>query len=263
MKILNIDRHHFYGITSLVFQMLNIEPIAMELGVYNGKNARLIYDKLSPNFMYLIDGWSASLLRKSYYPFEPVPKWVDMLQADLYKRYYGGDPESQQTFDSLYQQTLANFEGLNNVKVIRADSLAAHEELKGHLGAKCIDYMYIDGNHQYEYVFNDLMIYSDFCSENAIIQMNDCCFSDAGHRQNLGVLEACAKFTKATKWRPLAINQRNWSDLLMAKVDSPIYKAMDLFLAEIDAPFIEVPDCMLGASRILNNKNGVVSMSFI
>jgi hypothetical protein len=181
----------------------------------------------------------------------------------LYKRYYGGNPENQETFDALYQQTLDNFKGLDNIKVIRSDSLSAHKELKADIKSRQIDYMYIDGNHQYEYVFNDLMIYSEFCSENAIIQMNDCCFSEAGHKQNLGVLEACTKFTKATKWRPLAINQRNWSDLIMAKVDSPIYGCLNLLLNEIDAPYIEVPDCLLGASKVIQNKNGTVSISFV
>ena len=106
------------------------------------------------------------------------------------------------------------------------------------------------------------MTYSEFCSENSIIQMNDCCFSDAGYRQNLGVLEACTKFTKATKWRPVAINLRNWSDLLMVKIDSPIYIAIDLLMNQIDIPYVEVPDSMLGGSKIVSNKNGIASISF-
>jgi hypothetical protein len=107
------------------------------------------------------------------------------------------------------------------------------------------------------------MIYSEYCSENAILQMNDCCFSHAGSKQNLGVLEACTKFIKVSEWRPLAINLRNWSDLVMAKANSPIANIVDSLLAKSNVPFVEVPDSMLGASRILENNSKIISMSFL
>jgi hypothetical protein len=62
MKILNVDRHSFYSLASVAFSALEIKPTALELGVYDGKNARLIYDTIVPKFMYLIDASSAAVL---------------------------------------------------------------------------------------------------------------------------------------------------------------------------------------------------------
>jgi hypothetical protein len=150
MKILNVDRQSFYSLANAAFSALEITPIALELGVYDGQNARVIYDTLLPKFMYLIDAWQASLLPRSYYPFEPAPAWVERLQADLYTRYYGGDAESQITFEALFQKTQEKFANVSNVRVIRADSLNAHKNLSDDLQGGKIDYLYIDGNHQYE-----------------------------------------------------------------------------------------------------------------
>jgi hypothetical protein len=263
MKILDVERQSFYVIVDAVFKHLGIRPVALELGVYDGGNAKRIFDSINPKFLYLIDAWRASLMSKSYYPFEPVPKWVDKLNSKLYNHYYGGNPLKQETFENLYNKTVEIFKDFQNIKIIRDDSLSAHQSLSNYLGNEKIDYMYIDGNHQFEYVFNDLMIYSEYCSENAIIQMNDCCFSEAGLRQNLGVLEACTKFIKVSDWRPLVINRKNFSDLILTRDGSSIGNAINQLLVQSDVPYFEVPDSLLGGCRLMQNSRGVLSMSFI
>ncbi len=253
----------FYGLSKLSFDELNIaDPIAMELGVCTGNNAQHIYEALNPRIIYLIDTWNAEVITKSYYPFDPPPPWVDSLDNELYKRYYGGDLKKQETWEVLYKRVEDIFRG-KKAKIIRQDSLNAHYELKKKLNGEKINFLYIDGNHQFEYVYYDLVMYSKFADENAIIQLNDCCFSIKGARQNLGVLEACTKFIKSTDWRPVAINLRDFSDIIMVNKKSHMYHIVNRIIEESTFPFIEVPDELLAASKIQVNKNNVISMSFI
>ena len=39
MKVLNINREDFYSIVKVIFAQLSISPVALEAGVFKGKNA--------------------------------------------------------------------------------------------------------------------------------------------------------------------------------------------------------------------------------
>src|SRR5262245_38402521 len=260
MKVLPVDREIFYDLAKAAFDAMKISPIALELGVYDGQNARKIYDTLSPAKIYLIDGWDPDLVAKAYTPFEPPPGWINPLSA--YSKYYGGDVSSQSTWDALYSKTLSQFSNVKNCTIIKAESRRGCAQLQQGLNGAKLDFAYIDGNHQYEYVFNDLMLYSQLCGGNSIIQMNDCCHSIIGSRQNLGVLEACVRFIKMSDWRPLAINLRNFSDLILVKNGSQIGKVMDNMIEASRVPYVDIPYQLLAASQVITNSHNVVSMKF-
>jgi hypothetical protein len=260
MKILPVDREIFYDLVRATFNAMKIQPVAMELGVYDGQNAKKIYETLSPARIFLIDGWDAQLPVKAYTPFQPAPEWIKPLSA--YSRYYGGDVLLQSTWDNLYSKTVSEFSNVRNCTIIKAESHQAHAQLQKALNGGKLDFAYIDGNHQYEYVFSDLMLYSKLCAENSVIQMNDCCHSVVGSRQNLGVLEACVKFIKMSDWRPLAINLRNFSDLILVRKNSRIGSVMDGLIESSPISYVEVPYQLLGASQVVTNIQNVVSMKF-
>jgi hypothetical protein len=112
--------------------------IGAEIGVYKGDFAARIMETVKPKTLHLIDPWK----------YESSPIYKDSL--------YGGlQGESQTGMDLIHQSVVTRFaEELKRgtVRIHRtASALAAGEFSGGYF-----DWIYIDGNHQYEFVKSDL-----------------------------------------------------------------------------------------------------------
>ena len=95
-------------------------------------------------------------------------------------------------------------------------------------------------------------MYENLLSENGVFQLNDCCFSEAGMKQNLGVLEAVTRFIKMRNFVPIAITNSDWSDLILAKQGNKIIEIIDQNIELLPEKYVEVPDQLLGALRVSN-----------
>lgn len=96
------------------------------------------------------------------------------------------------------------------------------------------------------------MLYANLVVPDGIIQVNDCCHSPEGIRQNLGVREAVTKFCKMTEYTPLMITNTDWSDVVLARKDSRITRVMDAAVDSVGASYVEIPPSMIGAARVRN-----------
>jgi hypothetical protein len=261
MKVINCQRELFYQVSNNAFDALNIMPIAVELGVFKGNNANQILNLIKPKLLYLLDTWSTADFLKAYSPFDEIPLWMDPPSAQY--SYYGGDALSKEHWDSLYEEVIQKFKNNLNVKIKRGSSEELYSFISSTVKKQQLDFIYIDASHQYEYIFRDLMLYSKIGSENSIIQINDCCHSERGVKQNLGVLEAVTRFIKMSDWRPVAINTTDFSDLLLAKKNSGINEKLNqVFFESANLNYVEVPYQILGNSKILINNSNKTILSF-
>lgn len=259
MKVCDAGREVFYAFVSAVFEILAIKPIIVELGVLRGQNAENLYKSLRPEHLYLIDRWS-SAMAEEYCSLAPMPDWIDPLEK--YEYYYGGSLYKQETFDRIYDDCQARFQGKDNVTMIRASTIDGLSVLVEKLSGKTLDLAYIDANHQYEYVLRDLIKYSEIVNENGFMVLNDCCHSVMGVRQNLGVLEAVGNFLKRSDFVPAAITKSDFSDLILVRRKSQAESVLDLLFKSADISFVEIPDQLLSAARVLNGENRV-NISFV
>jgi len=222
MKVCNINREALYAILNFVYTKMAIRPRILELGVLRGENAEIMRSALTPELLILVDAWSSKVMT-AYCRINAHKPWVNEIEA--YADYFGGSPLSQKTFDEMYALILNKFSNSDDVLIIREDTQEAAKILqKDFINHRGIDLIYVDANHQYESVLEDLMTYKDLLSTNGFFQLNDCCFSTSGVRQNLGVLEAVCQFIKITDYVPLILTNTEFSDLLIAPRTTSLYQ---------------------------------------
>jgi hypothetical protein len=257
MKVLNSNRVLIYQILDACFKACKVKPTIAEVGVLKGENAEVIDKIFSPESLYLIDAWSPEGF-SDYNKNNAHRHWV----ADIneYAYYFGGSLSDQSTFDNLYQGVIERFETKDHVKIMRCSSFDAHRYLSDNI-TSAFHLIYIDASHQYETVLDDLMFYKDFLSHDGVLQLNDCCHSELGIKQNLGVLEAVVKFTKMTDYVPVAITNTDWSDVILVRKDSQLIPLIDQIINQSDISYVEIPPQLLGALKV---RNGVKqNLSFI
>lgn len=124
-----------------LIQLIPEYSAGAEVGVWRGDFSKRLLQQVKPRLLHLIDPWvvySGSTYRASKY----------------------GDRKSQDFMDSVYQYVLDRFEsqiGSGQVVVHRSTS----EDASMRIEDGSLDWVYIDGNHDYAYVRKDLMLYAD------------------------------------------------------------------------------------------------------
>jgi hypothetical protein len=112
------------------------DSVCAEIGVWKGDFTRHILKNTLPKLLHLIDPW--------------------MLQPEFSERLYGGkrDAKKQGDMDQIYESIKQEFEPLSNISIHRGFSGDVLREFPD-----CyFDWIYIDGNHEYDYVLKDLEI---------------------------------------------------------------------------------------------------------
>lgn len=259
MKILNCSRQTLTELCSLIFAAQKVQPLCAEVGVLKGLNASKLYEILKPKELFLVDPWDAETTTKigdaNFHR-----DWV-IRESDS-EFYYGGPLNEQTTFDNLYEEAKAKFVGLKNVNFIRRTSWEGLKELKSQRGPSSFDFVYLDGAHDFETVFDDLMSVRGLLNENSFLQLNDCCYSEACLAQNVGVLEAVGRFIKFSGFVPLAITNTDFSDLVLCPKNSVNLTLFSRLVESSDLSYVDVPDQLLPAVSIKYNRSGNVCMSF-
>ena len=82
------------------------------------------------------------------------------------------------------------------------------------------NYCYIDANHEYAAVLNEMLFFNQVLSSMGVFHQNDCCHSEESVKQNLGVLKATIKFCKLADFRPVAITNTYWSDNILVSKEN-------------------------------------------
>lgn len=112
-----------------------------------------------------------------------------MYLVDPYEKYgeYEGEKNNTARLDKAQAQAHVQLESYGGVEHLRKRSTDAAE-----LITESLDYVYIDGNHEYEFVKQDIAIYYDLLKPGGII---------AGHDFNgyyPGVIRAVVEFAQET-----------------------------------------------------------------
>lgn len=102
---------------------------------------------------------------------------------------------------------------MSNCQIIRDES--ANAALK--FNNESVDYLYIDGNHRYDYVLSDLVAWEPKISSMGAIVLNDVYVSHIAKKQHLSVLEAVSTFIKLFDWVPIAVVNREFTDCILVR----------------------------------------------
>lgn len=257
MKVLGGTRETIYPLLAKSFARAGIKPWIVELGVLRGDNVERIRAVLAPELAVLVDSWSVSAM-DDYRKINGHREWVESLE--VHSAYFGGNPYRPETHHANYQAVLTRFRDAADVKILRMDTRTASVEVKKLSGGRGFDLIYIDANHQYEAVLDDLLTYGGLLSEHGFLMLNDCCHSQSGMKQNLGVLEAVCKFIKISGFLPILLTNTDFSDLVLAPPGSLMIDHLNWALAQSMVGYVEVPSHLLANARVLSGQG---QMSFV
>lgn len=123
-----------------------------EIGVWRGDFSARILETCRPAKLHLIDPW------------RHLPAYD--------RSYYGRPDEGQETLDAVYESVLARFAPGIATGVIEVHRLTS-EAAETLIGDGTLDFVYIDGNHTFEFVRRDLELYRPKLKEGGLLAGDD------------------------------------------------------------------------------------------
>jgi Methyltransferase domain len=223
-----------------------------ELGVYTGEHAALMLETVRCEELHLVDYWQYQ--PREHIPFPDTPAHFEALER-VTRQYMGPDPNV--TLERCYQQAVERFAGDPRVTIHRertAEAVAGFAD-------GWFDLIYVDANHQYEYVLRDLLEYAPKLKPGGLMILNDHYDSAEGRDQNLGIVGAAAAFTKRSHFDYIALTSAPWSDLAITDdPDSPYCQEFVDNLLGSNVSMVELPDSIVPnfQHKVVAARNGTV-----
>jgi len=139
-------------------ELLNTFPknsIGAEIGVWKGEMSGLILEVVQPNMLYLIDVWEFDLPKG----FGQLPEGYGAKNAK----------KNQKAIDEIYIRVCSKFLDKNNVTITKGFSKDVAKTLED----ESLDWVYIDANHEYFGVLEDLTEYYPKVKPGGIVSGHD------------------------------------------------------------------------------------------
>ncbi len=150
--------------------------ICAEIGVWKGDFSQMILDRTNPKELHLIDPWA--------------------YQTDFGERLFGGlVAQSQSDMDAIFNGVKKRFANHPEVQFHRVYS----KELTSIFPEGKFDWMYIDGNHYYEFVLADLKLCATLLKAGGYLVGDDYKWTSPELKGDLPVKRAVEDFLKTTK----------------------------------------------------------------
>lgn len=119
-----------------LLELMPKNSICVEIGVWKGALSKKVLKIVQPKEFHLIDPW--------------------LFQPEFKERWYGGAlAEDQKDMDKIYSYVLNKFKKYKNIIIHRDYSEKISEKFQNNY----FDWIYLDGNHHYEFVKKDIELY--------------------------------------------------------------------------------------------------------
>jgi len=164
--------------------MMPTDAVCAEIGVFNGDFSQKIIDVTKPKMLYLIDSWNLDLSS----------------DPSVVKR-------NQQFYNEKYEKVQKRFQ--NEIK-------AGQVFIKRDLSEKVLvgfkndyfDWVYVDGNHQYDFVKKDLELVFQKVKSGGFITGDDYGREESWHEEN--VTKAVDDFISLGHVKPIKIKNHEF-----------------------------------------------------
>ena len=135
---------------AFLLRYLQRDGISAEIGVWRGEFSRRILQATRPRELHLIDPWQ-------FMPEFPT-------------RIYGGSQaKSQADMDEIFHAIVNELGSHPAVRIHRVTSREAARSFAD----ETFDWVYIDGNHSYEYVLDDLALFTPKVRRGGLVTGDD------------------------------------------------------------------------------------------
>jgi SAM-dependent methyltransferase len=213
--------------------------VGAEIGVAEGTFSAAILKAAEPRELHLIDPWS------HVETGDPLQGSGHLAAVD---RSLGGTfapPAYNAEGDVKYAEVAARFEGEPRIRLHRQFSYKAAASFADGL----FDFVYIDGDHHYEFVLRDLQDFAAKLKPGGLMFGHDF-FEDAfAHREHYGVIEAVNAFVKRSDFRFLMLTAEPFSTFCLARRVDGFAGAFLHNVLESDLQMVEIPDAVASNYR--------------
>ena len=135
-----------------ILEQLTQNSIFVEVGVWKGDFSKKIWDISNPKLLVLVDSWI-----------------FDEKVRGCAPQVNGEEPLNQNFFDQAKKDTFDKFQTNENVHILDLNSAEASSNYKDNY----FDYIYLDAEHSYQAVINDLNMWYPKLKKNGVLFGDD------------------------------------------------------------------------------------------
>lgn len=214
--------------------------VGAEIGVAEGVFSAALLEAAEPSALHLIDPWS-------HVEAGPDPL-LGRGHLEAVDRAAGGtfaQPAPNAQGDVVFAGVAARFEGDDRVRLHRQFSYKA----AGSFADGTFDFVYVDGDHHYEFVLRDLQDFASKLKPGGLLFGHDF-FEDAfASREHYGVIDAVNAFLKRSDFRFLMLTAEPFPTFCLARRLDDFAGAFLHNLFESEVRMIEMPDAVASNYR--------------
>ena len=216
--------------------------VGAEIGVAQGDYSARILEAAQPSELHLIDPWSH------------LEAGSDLLEAaDLLATVEAGanadralEPTpANSAGDEQFTAITARFAGDPRVRLYRQYSYKA----AAGFAPGMFDFVYLDGNHHYEFVLRDLEDFAARLKPGGLLFGHDFFEDPFARQEHYGVVDAVSTFVKRSDFRFLMLTWEPFSTFCLARSLDGFAGEFVRNLFEGPAAIIELPDGLAGSYR--------------
>jgi hypothetical protein len=222
------------------FQILAENKNYVEIGVYRGEYSKGIFN-FKPKKMTLIDPWDDQP-ESNYLPEDHFSNPAESLKKAFVESGYYKDGLIE-SLKYAYLEVDNIFKNNENVVLLKGASKDFYSKFED----KSVDFLYIDGNHRYDYVLADLERWAPKISDTGIIILDDIYVSSIGKMQHLSALEALSTFLKLNDFMPVAMNMDAFGNVVITR-NQNFKKVLDELIHRIvltEYTYISLPNNLI------------------
>lgn len=213
--------------------------VGAEIGVAEGAFSAAILEAASPSELHLIDPWSH--LESGSDPLQATGFLAELARDDV----VFGAPPVNLNGDAEYAKVVARFAGDSRVHLHRQYSY----KVAPRFAQGSFDFVYLDGNHQYEFVLRDLQDFAARLKPGGLLFGHDF-FEDAfAQEEHYGVIDAVNTFLKRSDFRICMLTWEPYSTFCLARSLDGFAGRFMRNILDSDVPMIELPDALAGNYR--------------
>ncbi len=207
--------------------------VGAEIGVAKGDFSEVLLDRARPARLHLIDPWSH--LEAGDHDARAY------LDEVAHSPGCFSPPAYNELGDQQYRTACQRFAGHPEVVINRQFSYKAVRDFAD----RYFDFVYIDGNHTYEYVLQDLLDFAPKVKDDGLIMGHDF-FEDAfASEQRYGVIDAVNRFLRRSNdrdYRLICLTYEPFSSYVIAREDSGFAGGFLTNLLESDVFLLEIAE---------------------
>ena len=215
--------------------------VAAEIGVAHGAFAAVLLEKTAPRQLHLVDPWSHNegddrgelLASVAHDRAGPAPA-----------------PPPNAAGEEIFGAVQGRFRGDRRASFHRQYSYRA----AGAFPDRHFDFVYLDGDHRYEYVLRDLLDFSEKIKDDGLILGHDFFEDEFAAKENYGVVGAVGTFLARTNFVFVALTHELFPTFVLARRIDGFAASFTRNLLDSEVFLLDLPASLASGYRELAYK---------